>query len=739
MCALLVALAAGCGGGSSDGGPPNSGPDGSAADVPPVAVANYVDLADQLSRQIVEATGPAAALEATSQALVSGGVRVHDAGQPALAARLPAASWDADRGVVFNLAAEAHDRAVSGRLTVDDLARMWADLGFPFTGAGTPGEQLLGFLRETVLDGRARPAAGENFAPLFVAAMALHQDTPADLADAATRPEDVRLTLLEVELLHAHFDRAFEWPATASVNGLVDPRRRALAAGDGLCADLKNLFGTIGGKAFEAGLKYAQGQITEKALLAIGMTKNEVALFGKYGKMFGALGSALKLVKLAQIYASGQATLTIEGPNPVSKPAFNGARVLVPVKATAGVPDAAWQDYQKNNSSEAYQGVKSCLESLGAPLPLDLKDIAKNASTWRVSWDLVSGSPKHAVIPSDVNVFDASSAGNPFTMKLAKASESSAEATLRVDIKPESQLATLFQGPLLTSNVRVRVRVQTAEPPSPAVLAGVVSLAGTIASVVDLSVGWIQAMLPPTTHTTIKVQYHDEPAALDGTMQLQMTYDPQHIRGQRQMDRHTLSGTWTGKLQRENIQSGDETYAYFHGDGTFAYAAVSTQDGVDDSGCTWASTYRLRNGAFQMNVGPAVNASGDVLPDGPEQLSLGGGDTPPAGWPSEQRTVTVRCPKGDPSTVTFPYAQAVFVGAANAMNLQDALFMTEGYPPPGLYLKRGRLLSDGTLELSYTNPITVSVIVPGAATFDTRIVSQNTLIRLRPTYAPAGP
>ena len=712
-------------------------------DIPAPAVSSYTDQATEAARRIVEATGPRQAVDATAQVLVDAGVRVYGGIATALAARTPAASWSVDRATVFNLAAEARDRAVSGRLTLAEVGRMWSDFGFPFAGSGTPGEQLLGFLRESVLEGRAQPTQARHFAAQFIAAMALRQDRPADLTNPATRAEDVRLTLLEIELLHTIFERAYTVtakPGAANADVMrrltaPDERSRVLAVSDGLCADLQKFYGAIGGKALEAGVQYAQGALTERGLMALGMTSAEVAQFGKYGKMFGALGSALKFVKLAQIYASGQATLTIGGPNPVRKPGYNGASLLVPVKATAGVPDAAWQDYQKNNGSEAYQSAKSCLGLLSAPLPLDLKDIGQQAANWRVSWELVSGSPKHAFIKADVNVFNASFSGNPYTMKLVQAGASAAEATLKVDIREESQLATLFQGPIVTAKVRVRARVQTVEPPSPAVLAGIVSLAGTVGSLVDLGVGWIQAMIPPTTNTTILVEYHDEPHSLDATLRMSMTYDYPHFRGEPAEDRHTITGGWSGLLTRETLNSAGTEYAFFNGRGTFEYGSVSTAERVDASGCTFSSTYALRNGAFQMSVGPAIRLDGAVLPDEPEQLGLGG-EGPLSAWPSEQRTLNVACPETDLQTTTLPSQSVIFVAAANAMNLQDALFLTENSVLRGMELRNGRLLADGNLELTFTTPRTVSVIVSGVTPLDTRIVSQNNRILLRPTYLP---
>ena len=737
---LLLSLGA-CGGGSDTAtdpdastppatpAPPVTGNDGT-----PASVASYAVHALQLTSQIVDATSAAQAVDGTRQALASGGVRVAGGSAQPLAARAPAASWDMDSGLAFNLAAEAHDRAVSGRLTLAELGQMWADFGFPFAGTGTPGQQLLGFLRESLLAARAQPAQANGFTPLFIAEMAQRQQPAFDLADAAAQPEALRLSLLEIELLHAMFDRAFK----SSNPSASDARKHAAAVSDGLCDEMKKFYGAIGGKLIDSGVDYLKDQLADKALGAIGMTQAEIKLFSKYGKMFGALSSALKVVKLAQMYAAGQATLSVEGANPVRKPAWNGARQLVSVKATAGVPDQDWQDYQKANGSESYQTAKSCLGQLGAPMPLDLKDIASAAGDWRVGWDLTKGSPKHALVPTDVNDFNASIAGNPFGMKLVRTGAASAEARLKVDIKEESQLATLFQGPIVTTDVRVRARVFTNEPPSPLLLAQITSVLGTVSALVDLSVGWAQAMLPPVSSTVIKVEYHDVPLLLDASMQLSMSFDAPHFRSDPPRVHHTLAGNWAGRLTRETKLSVGTEYEFYQGSGIFSFGALSTLSHVDDSGCNVSYAYAKRDGLFWMNLGPAVRLDSEVNPDGPEQLGLGAGGIPVSDWPQEQKTMTVACPGPPPDTTTIslPFTPEIFVAAANAMNLQDALLMTEGIPPPGMYLNRGRLLTDGTLELSYTAPTTVSIIVPGADVLQTKIVSQNSVIRLRPTYAP---
>lgn len=758
----LSAALAGCGGGDGDSGtePPDAGgspppgggtptpppPGGGTPTPPPVAidpptVADAPQRAAALAASLVGATTPAAAVAATAESLAIGGVALADAGATQRAPLAPAASWTIDPALAFNLAAEAHARAVSGRVSVDELARMWADFGFPFAGEGTPGEQLLGFLREWLAQARAEPAVASGFVPALIAELAARQLPAVDLADPALAPSELRLTLLEIELLHAAFDRQFQ-PGAAQATSLV--RRRPLAADP--CSAMKDAFNTIAGKLGKGGLALGQEVWGEAALKAIGLTPDQIKAYEAYGEVLSALDNTLKVVKLVQIYASAQVMLEVQGPNPVRKPQRGDARVLVPVKASAGVPEADWRDYQRNNSSQAYQTLKSCLGQAGMPMPLDLKDIAEKVGDWRVSWKLLSGSPQHAFVSTDVNVFDASFAGNPFAMKLQRSSPVAAEATLKVDIEEEPPLATLFQGPLVTANVRVKAEVLTAEPPSPELLTQVTNLIGTVGALVDLSVGWIQTMFPPATTTTVRVQYHDLPASLQASYSISMTFDEPVIRGSKPQIRHTIAGSGQGSLKRGTLRAGpDDAMDFYGGTVGFTYSDLSSTWIGEDDGCSHEFSYKLRHGDFQLFAGPRLLMKGDEVvydAEAPMQVNFTGDEVPSTRWPAEQQTHTIRCDKTYPQVVTMPMNHVVFVPAANALNLIDAKLMSLGpnsATVPGWDMRNARLLSDGTLELRRMTPATVTVLAAdGGKTiaFDTVIRSVDSMILLKPTFDP---
>ena len=743
---LAAALLAGCGGdgdaASGDAAPAQPTPSGAAL-APTLTDAR--ERAASWVGMIVDATDPAAAAGATRLALAAGGIAQDDGGVLQQTALAPLAGWATDASLVFNLAAEARDRSVSGRLTVDDLARMLADFGFPFQGSGTPGEQLLAFLRTWLADARAAPGDPAGFVPLLIAEFTARQQPPVDLGDPTTRPGDVRLTLLETELLLAAFDRLFE-PAAAPSGVRLREQTQNTTVPDGVCAALKKALGAVGGKAVEDRMKWAAGKISDGALAALGLSEKEIAAFSTYGKVLKAIGPAVKVVKMAQIYASGQVALKVEGPNPVRKPAYNGPRLLVPVLATAGVPDQDWADYQRNNGSQAYQDVKSCLGVLGLPQPLDLKDIASKVDSWRLAWDLVSGSPQHALIPSDVNTFNASSAGHPFGMKLVRSGPVAAEARLQVDINREHALATLMQGPLLTTKVRVQGKVFTAEPPSAALLLQITNLLGTIGALVDLGTGWIQTLMPPTTTTVIEVQYHDLPLSLQASLALDITYDYPTLRGEPSQERHTLSGQAQGVLMRQDIRlSAADEVPNYGGAIDFTFGQVSTLWTDEDDGCTHTFTYALRNGRFQMMVGPHYSLQGGQIvhhPEQPQQVGFTGADVPQTQWPAEEQTHRITCDGDDVQMFTRPMTPVVFIAATHALNLYDTGLMSLGPGTAvvnGWDLRNSRLLTDGTLELRRTTPKTVTVLTEapeGTIALDTVIRRIDTVIRLKPTFAP---
>ena len=137
-----------------------------------------------------------------------------------------------------------------------------------------------GLLHESLLTARLEPGAARGFAPLFIAALAQRQSPAFDPADPAAAPEDLRLTLLETELLHVMFDRAFRFDADPSAGVAAPSRLRTLAVAPGLCDELKAFYGKVGVKLVDKGINDVKDQLTQSALRGVGVIEAEAAQFG---------------------------------------------------------------------------------------------------------------------------------------------------------------------------------------------------------------------------------------------------------------------------------------------------------------------------------------------------------------------------------------------------------------------------------------------------------------------------
>jgi hypothetical protein len=669
-------------------------------------------------------------VDATIGALEAGGIRV---GEMDTRAKLPAASWYVDTALAFNMASESRARATSGRFTVADLAQMWKDFGFPFQGTGTPGEQLLAFLRGWVADAKAKPNDANSFTPLFIQSMVSKQVPSVNLTDPKITPDDVRLSLLEIELMIAAFDRAYQ-PTNAQTASLA-PRE----VGRDYCTEFKALFGKLGGKVLDKALGYVKGSVTDTALAGLGLTEAEMAVFNETHKnILKSLSVGLKIAKVAQLYSSSSVLLTVEGANPTHRPHKNQARKLVPVVAIAGVPEQEWQDYQSKLGSSEQQTMLGCLAILGVPLPPDLKQVAANSAKWKVYWKLVKGSPSQAVIPSDVNTFDAPSAGDPFGMKLISNGSSTSKATLKVDLNDEPELATTFDGPVKKADVTVKASVDTSEVPSPAMLVQLGGLVGAIPTLVDLSAGWLQKALPPSNTITFQVEYHPMPDQFEANLNFTMTHKG-HLRGEPAGSQYQTTGSWMATLSRKSatLPSGMEV-EYFQGVGTFQYAAATVKiiNRPASDKCTYDFQAQPVNGELTGSIGPAATTNGQLVPAEGYKFNIG---TTFGSEPKENETWTIACPPPGSTTVFTPTTHD-FAEAIDAINLlEDTSFFANGGTIPGLHPSRWNKQADGSLEQTYAQAKTVSLVASSAVVAEIDVINQNTVVKLRPVFAPTQP
>lgn len=516
-----------------------------AAAVQPSVLATKSSFADSgvaaaLTRRLTASTGLTDAVAATREALALGGLSTWDGQRFLVEAAAPAASGFVIPEETVALAMEARQRLTAGRLTLAQLGDMLKDLGWPFQEGRIPGEQMREIFRAWVIDGLAQPSNRFSFTPLFLREMALTQQPAIDLAKGDYDPEHLHLTLLELELFTAHFDRISGQPAQAAWPGIV-----GLGSGLGLgsdlgfsmpapqaapCSELKEwLKSTIGdlGDSGQAAAAAAQVIISDsvelglkKFLQAAGFSEGTAQ---EFGKALSALSIASRLLKLVALYSQAQVAVTV-GDNPIHAPSTSEAKKTDVFRAQAGVSDRDWQAYQQAmTSSDVVRGLRDCFRDFGLPVLSDLGDIGKEAKDWHVEWRL-QGPPDRVRINADDNTFV-----HPgfLRVNMKPDGDHSAAALFTVEILPEK--GKTHSGPEKQATAVASAALHTAKPPSisvwvNAVKGGLGNILALSSALVELCAGWIEEMLPPKAYASLAVDYHEGAgAAWTGRITYRMT------------------------------------------------------------------------------------------------------------------------------------------------------------------------------------------------------------------------
>lgn len=382
------------------------------------------------------------------------------------------------------------------------------------------GDKLMEMLALWVREAAGAPNDPRSFTPLFLAEMARLQDPPVDLGGSrytrpgrgagapvdlrgAPRSEQLRLTLLEIELMAAAFHRAE--PAHAMF-APRDPMRRS---GFGIslasftiesqdpCSDLKGTLGDLG-ELVGLGASEVAGAALEKAVAAA----TSEATAEAFSKAMSAVGIAGKIARLVAFYSDGQIAVTVD-PTSVHKPL--GGTELVGYTARAGVSDEDWQEYQRlmgETGTGIDRAARDCLGTIGMPTFTNLSDLAKEAESWLVDWRLVEGSPPHAYYSLATNDFYLAGRG---AMKLKRQSAQSAESIFIVDILPEQA----HSGTIVRAYVTARADLDAAGMPSLSTFINPIKgILGLVDALVELGAGWFQYMNMPKAYGTIEVEYH---------------------------------------------------------------------------------------------------------------------------------------------------------------------------------------------------------------------------------------
>jgi hypothetical protein len=482
----------------------------------------------ELVKALVQAPNLANAVTAAQQALARGGVATTDLHTVIVPAVKPAASAVALPQETVNLALEARGRAMMATMTVDELGRMLNDFGFPFAPGKTPGEHMIAFFAEWIKEAQQAPSDPQNFNILFIAELAKEQMPSVDLATGTARPQDVRLTLLDLELLVAAFDRA---TTRAAFNASPSKDGISIALGawlrnmvpvaeaserEGPCSQLTKRFGLLG--EFNADVvKAATPTAVIKSLEHSGALSKTVATGLEHS--LSALGAAARIWKLIATYRSSQVAVSLmkDSASRVHKPlesetdSYGDNLPRVGFVARAGINEKDWDDYQKSLEqalldSELGRLNRDCMQAIGLPEWTTLKDIAESADQWRVQWSLIEGA-EHARIDTRSTEFDWQGKQE---QKLKRVSELSAEGNLYLMILPEQ----VHDTPILKqANVTVRADVKTSpglnfETFASAVEGGF-NPAALAKALVDVGAGWVQDMFPEKAYGTVVVEWHE--------------------------------------------------------------------------------------------------------------------------------------------------------------------------------------------------------------------------------------
>ncbi len=458
--------------------------------------------AARLARAIVKARTLAGAEAATRQALAWGGVTVRLGGRVYARGRGPSGAVSATPLEALHLAVEARERESVERLTLAELGRMLRGFRFPF-GRGDPGAQLAAFVREWIAQARRRPRDPRSFTPLFLAEMARLQRPAVDLARGEYRPGELRLTLLEGELLAAAFLRG---PAP---RGRKPQAASALAAGP--CSEVKELVEKevpyLGEIAQSELQDVVQDQLRTLLEKATGSAIDEK----DFGKAMQAAEIALLIQKLVALYGSVAIEVYPDADSvhkPTEQPNVRSARQQR-FEAVAGLTAADWERYTREigafagDVAQILRALKDCLGASGVPMLTDLGDIADEVEKWHVKWDF-QASPNHARLNVRESKFDFPGQRKH---KLKRRNVHSGHAFLVVDVQPERE--SDHPGRLERAQAVACAQVDFSQPPSTSTFTGAAKGGlGLAKSIVELAAGWIQALVGPRACEVMEITYH---------------------------------------------------------------------------------------------------------------------------------------------------------------------------------------------------------------------------------------
>ena len=595
--------------------------------------ASAADLAEQITRDDASLIQ---SFEAVQEALARGGIATVDVNGVYVAAYMPASPMPVIHPDVLALTLEARNRENSYRMTVDEFAQALKDLGWPFQPNPSPGEQLIDFLAAWINAAKESPSDPQSFTPLFLAEMAQRQVQAVDLSSGQADPSQAQLSLVELQLFSAAFDRIMIFPRTsippdpggAHLASLSMMKTNSMLAQEDPCSKYKKIFygpmstlvlpQALGKQLGDFGITYNVGEALGKVMEKYGMSGEQ------FGKTMAAVNVFARISKLIEIYSSLSVEVKVVGDNPVHKPLEGEPDLEVEFDAKVGVSDEDWKDYQQKYGelgTAADRIARDCLSTLGIPTLANTGDIAKAVEGFAVEWRITSGSPEHGY-DQVVEKQDQSCAYHLGRLRctLASFSDHSAKSTYRalvIQSKPPETQAVHESGALESSNIKVCAAVDASEAPSLSTfINGAMGGVGIADPIAELAGGMILKLGKPEGCTKLGVTYHIQKSYQVSGQVGSITYSgvicslnqPFTINGQNE------TAVFEYKYIPTSQQAGNFTYdwsavgTHWAGGGAYTVQGTGTEKpvimGQDNGTATTSGGAVSYSFAFQINLTP---------------------------------------------------------------------------------------------------------------------------------------
>lgn len=585
---------------------------------------------EKLAERITSAPDLEAAVKATRNALVAGGVGVVSDGKVLQRAKRPA-PIAASETEVLHLAYEARHRKSSGNMTLKTLAATLRTARFPFRKPRKAAPALRKYLQVWVRSAQRRKRDPRSFNARFLAAMANRQDRPINLAKGDYDPELLRLTQLEVQLFAAAFQRGPKRLWTGSRSG----RRSASVAQENTpCSDyrkfqkeqLKELYGEkvandldeildTGFKMLAGEVKDLGAPVVEKGV-ALGI---EQAILGARGRkrpgqrakrlstkaaqrLMSSLNVLLKVQKLATLYGSvGIQVFSETGKDPTTgndlpaetvHKSHNGSKEKRAFSALVGIDPEEQQEYEalkqkRAGESDLMKAMRDCLKLLDLPSLTDTGDVADEMEKWRVRWSFEM-LPSHA----EINIRDTNYDAGSFKQSLRKLNTYEATAgPVYVNIKPEGPNDRAGCQPgIRETYVNATAKLDMSKPPGLGTVIDVVT--GNVPAVVlEAAEQMFLQGLKPSGATSMTVQYHVPDKATASAAQVCRPYPKRWsgmVSGQ-MTDGEGRVQTWTATVTfpLDPNFDGSDGFAWYQHPSEPEGTTTWQLSGTDQQGCTW--------------------------------------------------------------------------------------------------------------------------------------------------------